>query len=111
MTAGLVADVRRERGRLPRDVGRDEVTERLVLRMVAEAFAVMEEGVARRESDIDAATVLGIGFPDFRGGVVRYARGIGLDTVLDRLEELAGRFGERFAPCALLRTSAGEERS
>ncbi|MHC4248259.1 MAG: 3-hydroxyacyl-CoA dehydrogenase NAD-binding domain-containing protein [Planctomycetota bacterium] len=110
-TAGVVAEAMRQSGRTPRAVGRDEITDRLVLRMVAEAFAVMEEGLVERESDIDAAMVLGTGFPDFRGGVIRYARDAGLGFVLARLEELAGRFGERFAPCELLRTQAGDERS
>ena len=36
------------------------------------------EEIARQESDLDVATVLGIGFPDFRGGVIKYARDRGL---------------------------------
>ena len=111
VTAEIVADVRRAAGFEAREVGREEITERLILRMVAEAFAVMEEGLVGRESDVDAATVLGTGFPDFRGGVLRYARDVGLGSVVARLEELAGRFGERFAPCALLKKQAADERS
>ena len=41
-----IAGVQRELGRGPRRSGRDEITERLVLRMVAEALRVVEEGVA-----------------------------------------------------------------
>lgn len=111
VTADIVADVRRAAGVEPRDVGREEITERLVLRMVAEAFVVIEEGLVGRESDVDAAMVLGTGFPDFRGGVLKHARDAGLASVVARLEELAGRFGERFAPCALLKKQAGDERS
>jgi 3-hydroxyacyl-CoA dehydrogenase len=75
---------------------RDEITDRLVLRMVCEAFWVVEEGIAQRESDLDVAMVLGTGFPDFRGGPLRYAGDCGKQQVLRRLEELAGKFGERF---------------
>jgi len=96
--AALVAEARRQSGRAPRPVSADEITGRLVLRMVAEALWVMEEGIALREADVDAAMVLGTGFPDFRGGVLRYAREVGLDAVRGKLESLAGRFGERFAP-------------
>jgi 3-hydroxyacyl-CoA dehydrogenase/enoyl-CoA hydratase/3-hydroxybutyryl-CoA epimerase len=71
--------------------------------MVAEAFRVMEEGIAQRESDVDAAMVLGTGFPDWRGGVLKYARDIGLPVVEKQLDVLAARHGERFAPCRLLR--------
>ncbi|MHC5053471.1 MAG: 3-hydroxyacyl-CoA dehydrogenase NAD-binding domain-containing protein [Planctomycetota bacterium] len=111
VTAGVVTEALRRTGRTPRPVGHEEITDRLVLRMVAEAFAVMEEGLVGHESDIDAAMVLGTGFPDFRGGAMRHARDVGLDTVLAGLEELAGRFGERFAPCESLRAQARDERS
>ena len=65
--------------------------------MVHEAFCLMEEGVAQRPSDVDVATVLGLGFPDFRGGVLKYAHDLGLATVQARIEKLAERWGERFS--------------
>ncbi len=73
------------------------------MRLVNEAFHILEDGIAQRESDLDAAMVLGTGFPIFRGGVVRYARGLGLDRVLAELETLTGRFGKRFSPSKFLR--------
>jgi len=103
----LIGAVRKEEGRTPREIGKDEISERLVLRMVNEAFCVMEEGIAQRASDVDAAMVLGTGFPDFRGGVLKYARDLGLGEVRSRLEELAGKLGERFSPCELLREMKG----
>ena len=106
-TGRIIAEVQREAGRARREIGREEIIQRLVLRMVAEAFRVLEEGIALRESDIDAAMVMGIGFPDFRGGVLRHARGLGLANVLGQLEGLTARFGERFAPCELLRQQKG----
>lgn len=107
--ADVVAEVHAEAGRVPREIGRAELTERLVLRMVAEAFRVLEEGVARSESDLDVAMVLGTGFPDFRGGVVKYARDVGVDRIRMRLERLAAECGERFLPCDLLRQDLGEK--
>ena len=103
----VIAEVRREAGRGARAVGTDEITRRLVLRMVGGAFDALEEGIAERESDVDAATVLGMGFPDFRGGVLKYAHDLGLDSVVTRLDELADRSGKRFAPCKLLRERKG----
>ena len=103
-TASVVDDVRQ---REPRAIGQDEITDRLVLRMVAEAFRVLDEGIVQRESDVDAAMVLGTGFPDFRGGVLKYARDEGLEAIVSRLDELTQRFGERFAPCELLRKQRG----
>ncbi|MBM3878319.1 MAG: 3-hydroxyacyl-CoA dehydrogenase [Verrucomicrobia bacterium] len=97
-TRELVCAVRREQGSAARAIGPDEITERLVLRMANEAFGLLEDGVARRAADVDAATVLGLGFPDFRGGILRYAHEAGLGNVRTRLGELARRWGERFAP-------------
>ncbi len=53
--------------------------------------------------DIDVAMVLGTGFPDFRGGVLKYARDLGLNAVRAQLEDLAERVGPRFAACGLVR--------
>ena len=45
---------------------------------------------------IDVAMVLGTGFPDFRGGVLKYAYDTGLETIASRLDRLGERFGEQF---------------
>ncbi len=94
----IIAEVQQHAGKSPRVISADEITQRLVLRMVAEALRVVEEGIAQRESDVDAAMVLGTGFPDWRGGVLKYARDLGLAGVRRQLENLASRFGERFTP-------------
>jgi 3-hydroxyacyl-CoA dehydrogenase len=106
-TAEVIAEVRDESGRHPREIGREEIVERLVLRMVGEAYRVLEEGIARSASDVDVAMVLGTGFPDFRGGVIQYARDLGVDRVRRRLEELAAECGERFLPSHLMREEPG----
>lgn len=103
VTAGIVAEVRRESGRPPHPVAPEEITERLVLRMAAEAYRVLDEGLVAGAADVDVATVLGVGFPDFRGGLVRYADDLGRAEVARRLAALAERHGERFSPSAMLR--------
>lgn len=97
-TRQIVAEMQRETGGKTGPVPvLSEITDRLVLRMVCEAFWVIEEGIAQRDSDLDVAMVLGTGFPDFRGGPLRYARDFGEQRVLQRLDELAEKYGERFA--------------
>ncbi len=103
-TERLLAEIRRERGLAVRVIGGEEITSRLVLRMVNEAFYILRDGIARQASDLDVAVVLGIGFPDFRGGVVRYAEDRGRAETAAELGRLAERFGERFAPCSELFT-------
>lgn len=86
-----------------------QIVERLVLRMVAEAFALLEEGVVQRPEDIDVAMVLGAGLADFRGGVVKYAQDCGLDRVVQQLRRLEQQCGPRYAPCRLLEQRMIEE--
>ncbi len=78
--------------------------------MVNEAARCLAEGVVASSSELDLATVFGMGFAPFRGGLWRYAEARGLDDVRRRLEELAdaadvkdrpgGR--ARFAPAGTL---------
>ncbi|MBE0537198.1 MAG: enoyl-CoA hydratase/isomerase family protein [Phycisphaerae bacterium] len=97
-TAAIIDAVQKKKGLSPRKIDKTEAADRLALRMVNEAFWAMDERIARQPSDVDVATVLGIGFPDFRGGVLKYAEDLGAETARTRLEALADRFGPRFRP-------------
>ncbi len=55
----------------------DEMAEMLILPMIDEACRCLEQKVVRRPREIDLCAVLGIGFPPFRGGLLRYADTIG----------------------------------
>ena len=94
----IIADVRNKKAKPPCKIDKDAITERLVLRMVNEALYVMDEKIAQRQSDLDVAMVLGIGFPDFRGGLLKYANDLGTEYVKQRLEALAEQLGPRFQP-------------
>ncbi|MBN1308030.1 MAG: enoyl-CoA hydratase/isomerase family protein, partial [Chitinispirillaceae bacterium] len=98
----IIARVRNESGGKLRSFTREEITGRLVFRLVGEGFRLIEEKVVLREADIDVATVLGTAFPDFRGGVIGYARDLGLTEVNARLSALAAECGERYQPCRYL---------
>ena len=106
-TAEIVAEVQRASALVPRLVEKEEIAERLVLRMVVEAYRMLEEGLVRSASDVDVAMVLGIAFPDFRGGPLKFAQDLGLDRVRSRLEDLTAQCGPRFDPCGLLRNAQG----
>jgi 3-hydroxyacyl-CoA dehydrogenase/enoyl-CoA hydratase/3-hydroxybutyryl-CoA epimerase len=45
--------------------------------MIDETKRVLAEGVLKTPNDADLALLLGAGFPGFRGGLMRYAKGIG----------------------------------
>jgi 3-hydroxyacyl-CoA dehydrogenase/enoyl-CoA hydratase/3-hydroxybutyryl-CoA epimerase len=76
----------------------DEIVDRAVLLMVKEAALCLEEKIIDRPDLLDAALIFGIGFPPFRGGLLRYADSIGAKTVVEKLDALTARHGERFRP-------------
>jgi len=79
-----------------------EMQDRCVLPMINEAAMCLSDGLVRRPADVDIGMIFGTGFPPFRGGLLRYADARGIDNIVGKLETLAGRYGERFKPAALL---------
>jgi len=90
-------------------VGHVELQERMVLAMVNESARCLEEGVVGQAADIDMAMVMGTGFAPFRGGPMRYADALGLDTVEQSLRNLS-QWEPMFAPCALISEMARSKR-
>ncbi len=78
------------------------VTERLSLAMLNEAARALEEGVIRSPRDGDIGAIFGIGFPPFRGGPFRALDALGAGAAVAKLELLAARHGDRFAPAGSL---------
>jgi len=68
-----------------RDIDEKEIVERLVLALVNEGAAILQEGIAARPSDIDIVYLNGYGFPTWRGGPMFYADTLGIDTAIEKL--------------------------
>lgn len=84
----------------------EEARDRMVLLMVNEAAACLEEGVVERPELLDLAMVIGTGWAPHRGGPLRYADDRGPAKVVEALEQLAAQRGPRFTPAAELRRRA-----
>ncbi|HEY4216667.1 MAG TPA: fatty acid oxidation complex subunit alpha FadJ [Gemmatimonadaceae bacterium] len=93
-----------------REIAADEIVQRCVLALVNEAAHCLEEGVLRSPRDGDVGAVFGIGFPPFRGGPFRYIDSVGVDRIVEQLEDLNARFASRFKPAELLVTMAGSRK-
>jgi 3-hydroxyacyl-CoA dehydrogenase len=93
------------RGLAPDEPAR-EMQDRLLLPMVNEAARLLSEGVADSTDAIDLATLLGMGFPQFRGGLAAYADAVGSSELVRKLDALSQRHGPRFEPAPLLRELA-----
>jgi 3-hydroxyacyl-CoA dehydrogenase/enoyl-CoA hydratase/carnithine racemase len=83
----------------------EELTDRLLLPMVGEASRVVMEKIVRDPIDVDMGLILGIGFPTFRGGLLRWAETVGWPEICGRMERLAP-LGARFEPTAWIRERA-----
>ncbi len=75
-----------------------DLQDRMILPMVNEAVACLADGVVDDADLLDAGVIFGTGFAPFRGGPIQYARSEGPAVIKGKLERLAQRYGDRFAP-------------
>lgn len=87
------------------------IRDRLQLRVLNACARALDEEVVASAAEVEVACLLGLGYPRARGGPLYMADREGLSEVAARLQRLAGRFGERFAPAPLLRRLAEQEAS
>jgi len=93
------------------DADPDELAELYILKMLVEACLVLEERVAQTRA-IDLGLMAGAGLDPRRGIMPPLLRADieGLDATLERLEAAQERYGERFAPPAILRRLVAQGR-
>jgi len=90
------------------DIPFKDMRERMLFAEAIETVKCVEEGVIIAVADANIGSIFGIGFPAWTGGVLQYINGYegGLNGFIARAEELAQRYGDRFAPPELLRKKA-----
>lgn len=96
----------------PIDVSDQDIVELLLFGVVNEACRTVEEGIVLRASDVDVASVLGMGFPAYRGGPMKWADLLGARSVFDTLSRWHERSGlALFQPSAFLADRAKSGKS
>ncbi|VXB97918.1 3-hydroxybutyryl-CoA epimerase [Burkholderia sp. 8Y] len=97
----MIVAYSQEAGIARRDIGDDEIVERLVLSLVNEGAKILEEGIAAKASDIDMVYLTGYGFPLWRGGPMFHADTLGLPNVERAMRKYAAQCnGEAWQPAA-----------
>jgi len=86
--------------------GLEDLKERMLFSEALEAVRCLDEGVLRTPADANVGSILGIGFPRWTGGVLRYVDQYGLQAFVSRADELTSRYGARFEPTPSLRERA-----
>ncbi len=66
-----------------------EIQKRVFLPMINEASMILDEGLVSSAAEVDLALIFGIGFPPFRGGLLRYADSEGLERIAKTIQEYA----------------------
>lgn len=67
----------------PREFTDDEIVERMMLPMLLESAACLDEGVVDSAAELDMALLLGLGFPQYLGGPLKYADWIGARRLIE----------------------------
>lgn len=80
----------------------EDMKDRFLFIQSLETVRCFKEGVINSAADANIGSIMGIGFPPWTGGVVQFMNGYGLRDFVKRAQELAGKYGERFEPPALL---------
>lgn len=66
-----------------------EIVERLMLPIIVEAAHALADGVVASAAELDMALLLGLGFPAYLGGPLKYADWLGLDHVVRQCDHYA----------------------
>ncbi|WP_428332048.1 3-hydroxyacyl-CoA dehydrogenase NAD-binding domain-containing protein [Novosphingobium sp.] len=100
----IIAEFAAKEGKVQRDIGKDEIRERLLYPMISEGALILDEGISQSPGDIDTVWLNGYGWPAWTGGPMFWADAIGLQTVVDGLT----RDGQPVAPLLAAKAQAGE---
>jgi 3-hydroxyacyl-CoA dehydrogenase len=95
----------------PKSITPKEIVDRMLARAINEAAYMIQEEICDRPQDMDLAIIYGLGFPPYRGGILRYADAWGIRNVYEHLLKLEKEHGVRLKPASLLKEMAESGRT
>lgn len=81
----------------PIDLSDEEIIDRMMIPMIIETARCLEEEIVDTVSEADMGLIMGIGFPPFRGGALKYADTVGLATICEKAQALT-HLGKLYEP-------------
>lgn len=84
-----------------------EIIARMMVPLCMETVRTLEDGIVDSVAEADMALIMGIGFPLFRGGALKYIDSIGVDTFVELADKYA-HISPLYAPTEKLREMARE---
>lgn len=88
------------------DISEQEMIDRFLFVQALDTLRCYEEGVLESVVDANVGSIFGIGFAPWTGGAIQFLNQNGVEKSLQRAEQLAAKYGERFTPPQLLRDQA-----
>lgn len=104
--AKIIAKYREGRPQTGKELGSEEIQQRMLSRFVNEAALCLQDGIIANAVDGDIGAVFGMGFPPFVGGPFRYVDAMGSAKFVDMMNRFADKYGPQFAPAPLLQDMA-----
>lgn len=78
------------------EVTDEEIIERMMLPMIFESARCLDEKIVQTPIEVDMGLLLGLGFPPFRTGAMKYADSVGLSNLIEASKKY-GSFGEMYS--------------
>ena len=110
LVEGLIEKVRAQKHRQQRAFSNDTIQRLVRAAIVNEGAKVLSDGVARRALDIDVVLINGYSYPAWRGGPMFEADAIGLEMILDDIEEAHTFAGAGYEAAPLIPYLIGSNR-
>ncbi|MBY4675123.1 fatty acid oxidation complex subunit alpha FadB [Marinobacterium arenosum] len=89
--SGQVRELIAERAGEVVELTDQQIIDRMMIPMCLEAVRCLEDGIVETAAEVDMGLILGLGFPRFRGGALRYIDTLGLDEFAARVEANAAQ--------------------
>jgi 3-hydroxyacyl-CoA dehydrogenase / enoyl-CoA hydratase / 3-hydroxybutyryl-CoA epimerase len=86
----------------PDTISVEELKQRFLVVQALEASRCIEEKVVTDPREADVGSIIGFGFAPYTGGTLSYIDGMGVKKFVALAQSLAAKYGDRFAPNALL---------
>lgn len=87
-------------------ISEQDMIDRFLFVQALDTLRCYEEGVLESVIDANVGSIFGIGFAPWTGGAIQFLNQNGIEQSLQRAEQLAGQYGERFVPPQLLKDLA-----
>ena len=90
-----------------KDFSDEEIVDRMMIPMIIETVRCLDEGIVETPAEADMGLIMGIGFPPFRGGALKYADSLGMPAILEKCAKYA-HLGKLYEPTESMKKMAAE---